>query len=215
MFEKNLWSQFGPGERITVLSCEDDEREAESVVSGLQHHMFSHRTKFSDYAILYRSNHQSRLLEQQLREKNIPYYLSGGISFFALGEIKDVMAYLRIVSNLADDNALLRIINTPRRELGTTSVQKLVEFAAQQRCSLLEATDYPELEKVLTPRAYRSLREFKTWLEKMHQRTEQPDAHKLFRKIINDIQYEQWILDTQADEIQAQRKLNNVNELLQ
>ena len=215
VFEKKLWSQFGPGETITVLSCEDDEREAESVITGLQHHMFSQRSKFSDYAILYRSNHQSRLLEQQLREKNIPYYLSGGISFFALGEIKDVMAYLRIVSNLSDDNALLRIINTPRRELGTTSVQKLVEFAAQQRCSILEAAQMPELEKILTPRAYRNFLEFKHWLENLHQQSEQPSADKLCQKIIHDVQYEQWILDTQADEVQAQRKLKNVNELMQ
>lgn len=213
VFEKKLWSQFGPGEMITLLSCDDDEREAESVVTGLQHHMFSQRTKFSDYAILYRSNHQSRLLEQQLREKNIPYYLSGGLSFFALGEIKDIMAYLRIIANLSDDNALLRIINTPRRELGTTSVHKLVEFAARQQCTLLEATELSELEKTLTPRAYRNLLEFKNWIDHLHQQSEQIRPDKLFQKIIHDIQYEEWLTDTQADETQAQRKINNVNEL--
>ena len=120
VFEKRLWSQYGSGDPITLLSCQDDEREAEQVVAELQHHMFQQRTRFSDYAILYRSNHQSRLFEQQLREKNIPYYLSGGLSFFAYSEIKDIMSYLRIVTNPEDDSALLRIINTPRRELGAT-----------------------------------------------------------------------------------------------
>ncbi len=215
VFEKKLWSQFGAGDPITILSCADDASEAESIVTNLHHHVFTNRTRFADYAILYRSNHQSRLLEQQLREKNIPYYLSGGISFFALGEIKDVMSYLRIIANMSDDNALLRIINTPRRELGTTSVQKLVEFAAQKKCSLLETVDYPDLQEALTPRAYRSFVEFKQWIEQLHRQDGEVTPDKLFQKILNDLQYEQWLTDTQADEIQAQRKINNVNELYQ
>ncbi len=213
IFDKRLWSQFGAGDPITILSCEDDEREAESVVANLQHHMFTNRTRFSDYAILYRSNHQSRLLEQQLREKNIPYYLSGGLSFFALGEIKDIMAYLRIVCNPTDDNALLRIINTPRRELGTTSVQKLVAFAASQCCALLEAVDLPELRDHLTPRACRSIVDLKNWLENTARQIEHMNPAKLFKRIIDDLQYEDWLRDTNPDEIQAQRKINNVNEL--
>jgi len=215
VFEKKLWSQFGAGDPITVLSCLDDEREAESIVTNLQHHLFTNRTRFADYAILYRSNHQSRLLEQQLREKNIPYYLSGGLSFFALGEIKDVMSYMRIVTNMQDDNALLRVINTPRRELGTTSVQKLVEFAAQKQCSLLETADYPDLKELLTPRAYRSFTEFRQWIEHLNRQDAEISPDKLYQKILADIQYEQWLTDTQADEVQAQRKINNVNELYQ
>lgn len=215
VFDKKLWSQFGAGDPITILSCADDEREAESIVTTLQHHLFTNRTRFADYAILYRSNHQSRMLEQQLREKNIPYYLSGGLSFFALGEIKDIMAYLRIISNPTDDNALLRIINTPRRELGTTSVQKLVEFSARQKCSLLDAADHPELKDALSPRACRSFVEFRQWIDQLYRQDGEISPDKLFQKILNDVQYEQWLTDTQADEIQAQRKINNVNELYQ
>jgi len=215
VFEKKLWSQFGPGDPITILSCADDEREAESIVTNLQHHIFNKRTRFGDYAILYRSNHQSRLLEQQLRENDIPYYLSGGTSFFALGEIKDVMSYLRIFANMSDDNALLRIINTPRRELGTTSVQKLVEFAAQKKCGLLEAAEFPDLKDTLTPRAYRSFIEFKQWIEQLQRQDGELTPYQLFHKMLNELQYEQWLTDTQADETQAQRKINNVNELYQ
>ena len=215
VFEKKLWSQFGPGDPITILSCTDDEREAESIVTNLQHHLFNNRTRFGDYAILYRSNHQSRLLEQQLREKDIPYYLSGGTSFFALSEVKDIMSYLRIFANMSDDNALLRVINTPRRELGTTSVQKLVEFAAQKKCGLLEAAEFPDLKDTLTPRAYRSFGELKQWIEQLQRQDGELTPYQLFQKILNELQYEQWLTDTQPDEMQAQRKINNVNELYQ
>lgn len=214
IFEKNLWSQFGPGDPITLFSSQDDEREAEQVVADLQHHMFQQRTQLRDYAILYRSNHQSRLFEQQLREKNIPYYLSGGLSFFAYSEIKDVMAYLRLVANPDDDNALLRIINTPRRELGTGSVQKLVQFASEQELRLLESLEHEGLAKAVPPRAYKRLIEFRDWLASMNRLVESDSPDTLFMKIISDLDYEGWLKDTQADEEQAMRKINNVNDLL-
>ena len=100
------------------------------IVSELIHHRFVRRSCNSDYAILYRANHQSRLSERALREHYVPYYLSGGISFFAYAEIKDIMAYLRLLSNPDDDNAFLRIVNTPRREIGPGSVEKLANYAA-------------------------------------------------------------------------------------
>jgi len=215
IFEKNLWSQFGPGDPITIFSSQDDEREAEQVVADLQNHMFQHRTKFSDYAILYRSNHQSRMFEQQLREKNIPYYLSGGLSFFAYSEIKDVMAYLRIVSNPDDDNALLRIINTPRRELGTGGVQKFVQFASEQQMRLVECMDHEGLAKAVPPRAYKRLTELRDWLNHMNKLVESDKPDTLFLKIISDLDYEGWLRDTQPDEETAMRKINNVNDLHQ
>lgn len=213
IFEKKLWSQLGPGDPVTLMSSQDDEREAEQVVADLHHHMFQQRTQYSDYAILYRSNHQSRLFELQLREKNIPYYLSGGLSFFAYSEIKDVMAYLRIITNPDDDAALLRIINTPRRELGTNSVQKLVQFAAQQRLRLIESLEHDDLINALPPRAYKRFIELRVWLANMNRLVESDSPEVLFTKIISDLDYEGWLRDTQADEEQAMRKINNVNDL--
>ena len=214
VFEKKLWSQLGPGDAITVLSSQTDEQEAEQVVGSLMQHKFQKGTGFSDYAILYRSNHQSRMFEQQLREKEVPYYLSGGISFFALSEIKDLMAYLRIVVNPEDDNALLRIINTPRRELGPATVQNLVAHAATLGHGLLESTNDITLQTNLNSRACRNINEFRDWIFAMHRRSDSDDPLKLTRRIINDIGYEQWLHDTSPDEIQAKRRLENVNELL-
>lgn len=214
LFDKKLWSQLGPGDPITVLSSQTDQQEAEQVIAGLLQHKFQKGARFSDYAILYRSNHQSRVFEQQLREKDVPYYLSGGLSFFALGEIKDVMAYLRVVVNPEDDNALLRIINTPRRELGTATVQSLVEHAASLNKGLLESTSDVTLSINLNSRAIRNISEFRDWIEAMHRRVESDDPVKLVRRILNDIGYEQWLQDTAADEVQAQRKQANLDELL-
>jgi ATP-dependent DNA helicase Rep len=215
IFEKRLWSELGPGDPITLLSTQDEQTEAEQIVVDLMHHKFQNRSKFADYAILYRGNHQSRLFEQQLREKNIPYYLSGGISFFDYGEIKDTMAYLRVITNPDDDNALLRIINTPRRELGTTTVQTLVEHAAESRCGLLEAIGHAGLEQKLSARALNNVREFHDWLMNLNQRAESESPLSLLRVLLDDIAYSDWIKQSVSDEQQAKRKLDNVDELVQ
>ncbi|MCG6935771.1 MAG: UvrD-helicase domain-containing protein, partial [Proteobacteria bacterium] len=136
VISKRLWSELGFGEPVRILRTRNEEHEAEQVVSELLHHRFIHRTGYADYAILYRGNHQSRLFERMLREHDIPYYLSGGLSFFAYAEIKDIMAYLRLIANPDDDNALLRIVNTPRREIGPGTVEKLANYAAHQGHSL-------------------------------------------------------------------------------
>ncbi len=214
LFQKKLWSQLGSGDPITILSSQTDEQEAEQVVANLLQHKFQKGLRFSDYAVLYRSNHQSRVFEQQLREKDVPYYLSGGLSFFALSEIKDLMAYLRIVVNPDDDNALLRIINTPRRELGPATVQKLVEHAATLNKGLLESTNDITMQSSLSNRAYRNIIEFRDWLDHMHRRVESDDPARLVRTILNDIGYEQWLQDSAPDEAQAQRKIENINELI-
>ncbi|MBI1423746.1 MAG: AAA family ATPase [Gammaproteobacteria bacterium] len=215
IFEKRLWSELGPGDQITLLSTQDEQGEAEQIVVDLMHHKFQNRSRFADYAILYRGNHQSRLFEQQLREKNIPYYLSGGMSFFDYGEIKDVMAYLRIMTNPDDDNALLRIINTPRRELGTTTVQTLVEHATASRCGILEAIEHDGLQDKLSARAMNNVREFREWLQNLHRRTESESPLTLLRVLLDDIGYSDWIKQSISDEQQAKRKLENVDELVQ
>ena len=109
------------------------------MISELIHHQFQKQSRFDDYAVLYRGNHQSRIFERLLREHNIPYYLSGGTSFFAYTEIKDIMAYLRMLANPDDNNAFLRIANTPRRGIGPGTLEKLTAFANSQDCSLFTA----------------------------------------------------------------------------
>ena len=214
VFEKTLWSELGYGDPIKVLRTGNEELEAEQVISELMHHKFVHRTHFKDYAILYRGNHQSRLFERVLREHEIPYYLSGGISFFSYAEIKDIMSYLRLVANPDDDNAFVRIINTPRREIGPTTLEKLSNYANMRNSSLFNACFEMGLSEHLPARACDSLREFAEWVLDLSNTAENCDPISALTTMIKDINYDRWLLDNTKDEAQANRRIENVKELV-
>ena len=214
LFEKNLWSELGFGQPIRVLRCRTEEDEAEQVVAELNHHQFVNRTPFRDYAILYRGNHQSRAFERVLRENSIPYYLSGGMSFFAYSEIKDIMSYLRLITNPDDDNAFLRIANVPRREIGPGSLEKLSNFASKYGHSLFSACFDPFLGANTGNRASSNLAGFAHWLKDYALRSEDEKPVTLVRELLADIDYERWLLDTSKDEADAMRRMDNVLELV-
>ena len=140
-FDKRLWSALGHGDRIRIFTADDEQREAERVVSNIMRTQFQKQIRFGEFAVLYRSNHQARELEVRLREMRIPYRLSGGSSFFDRAEIRDLMAYLRLLTNPDDDSALLRIINTPRRGIGAGSLEKLAALASDRRQSMTATPD--------------------------------------------------------------------------
>ncbi len=125
VFEKRLFSELGYGAELKVLSANNEEHEAERVTGELIAHHFVNKTQYKDYAILYRGNHQSRVFEKFLMQNRIPYKISGGTSFFSRPEIKDLLAYLRVLTNPDDDSAFLRIVNTPKREIGPATLKKL------------------------------------------------------------------------------------------
>ncbi|HNF87857.1 MAG TPA: UvrD-helicase domain-containing protein, partial [Thiobacillaceae bacterium] len=125
LHEKNLWSELGLGDHIEIAQCRDDRNEAETVAMRISAHKFEHRTRFADYAVLYRGNHQARLVEEALREAKIPYQISGGQSFFDRTEIKDLTAYLRLIANQDDDPAFIRAATTPRRGIGPGTLERL------------------------------------------------------------------------------------------
>jgi len=214
VFEKALWSELGFGESLQVIRAANEEQEAEKVTTRLLHHKFKHRTEYRDYAILYRGNHQSRLFERALREYNIPYYLSGGTSFFAYTEIKDIMCYLRVITNPDDDNAMLRIINTPRREIGPGTLEKLVSFAADTNSSLFAAMHDPSIANALPNRAVSRIQYFCEWLDKKVNSVENDSPTLTVKSLISDIDYPQWLLDSYPDEKIAKRKMENVDELI-
>ena len=147
LFEKNLWSEHGPGDPVRVFAAKDEENEAESVVLRLLAHKFEHRTRFADYAILYRSNHLSRVFEEQLRTHKVPYTVSGGTSFFDYAEIKDLTAYLRLIANPDDDPAFIRAITTPKRGIGNSTLEKLASHAGSRNISLFEAAYEPAMAR--------------------------------------------------------------------
>ena len=139
LFGKKLWSDLGVGEAIQVSAMDSEEAEAESIAVRLSAGRFERQAEWRDFAVLYRSNHQARALEQALRNLRIPYTISGGQSFFDKAEIRDILAYLRLVANDSDDPAFIRAVTTPRRGIGQQTLQTLGQFAAERQLSLFEA----------------------------------------------------------------------------
>ncbi|TCT24011.1 UvrD-helicase domain-containing protein [Thiobaca trueperi] len=213
VFEKRLWSDLGPGERPRVLTCKDEAHEAERVASEILHLKFAEDVAFGDIAILYRGNHQARPFEQALREHNIPYFLSGGTSFFARAEIKDIMAYLRLLANPADDVAFLRIVNTPRREIGPTTLEQLAGHARERDISLLAACAEPGLDAELTARQRDRLGAFARLIADHGQRTAS-DPVSAVSALIEAIDYPAWLRENASSQAVADRRYENVTDLL-
>ncbi|MDO8703425.1 MAG: UvrD-helicase domain-containing protein [Sulfuricaulis sp.] len=214
IYEKALWCECDYGEPLRVLQARGDDHEADRIVSEMLYHKFKNNTDFRDYAILYRENNQARVLERVLRERRIPYYLSGGTSFFDKTEIKDVMAYLRLLCNPGDDNAFLRVINTPRREIGPTTLEPLAAHAAELGTSLLQASLDFGIERRLTAKQVSMLRAFSNWLTDMIGKATDEAPAKLVCDMLADLHYEEWLKDTCNDHKIAQRRMENVLELV-
>lgn len=214
IFTKNLWSELGYGDPIRVIETRDEEHEAERVISEIVSHQFKHRTDYSEYAILYRGNHQSRQFERVLREHRIPYFLSGGTSFFSHTEVRDIMAYLRLLVNNDDDAAFLRIVNTPRREIGPSTLEKLAAYATHRGISLFAASFEIGLEQHLSERAVARLRQFTEWVVTMSDRAVRSDPIDAVKDIVPSIDYALWLRDNSTDDRAADRRMDNVNELI-
>jgi ATP-dependent DNA helicase Rep len=214
VFEKQLWSAMGEGDPIRVIGCRDDDHESEKVVSELLYHKLKHQANFKDYAILYRSNHQSRPIERVLREHNVPYFLTGGTSFFSRVEVKDIMAYLRLLANQDDDNAFLRVINTPRRGIGSSTLQALGNYATERKTSLFGACFEIGLAEQLSAKAMMNLEHFSKWLVDIADRAKRGDLMSAIRDLIEEIEYRGWLEETSGDPNKAERRMENVEELL-
>ncbi|MEW8505910.1 MAG: DNA helicase Rep [Candidatus Thiodiazotropha sp.] len=212
-FEKRLWSDLGPGAELRVMECGNEMQEAERVVSEIIHLKFTAKAANSDFAILYRGNHQAKQFEKALRSHNIPYFLSGGTSFFARTEVKDVMAYLRLLANPLDDSAFLRIINTPRREIGPNTLEKLSAYAQQRETGLLPACRELGLQSVLNSRACDRLHRFSQLIETRAREAENNPVEAV-RKLVDEIDYEDWISANASSDSVAERRMENVNDLL-
>lgn len=203
------------GEQIRVLQCPNEDAEAEKVATDILNHKLMNRTEFRDYAVLYRGNFQARVLETKLREFQIPYKISGGQSFFGRAEIKDVMAYLRLVINPDDDNAFLRVINTPKREIGPATLEKLGSYAQQRGCAMFAACDEMGLSLHVGERAQHRLQEFSSWLQDTARAiVDGDDPLAAIKQMLSDIQYMDYLLDQSATPQAAERRMESVNSFL-
>ncbi len=212
-FEKKLWSALGEGEMLRAVPCSNSEAEADKVVTEILSTKFQSRGEYEDFAILYRGNHQSRLFERKLREHNIPYKVSGGTSFFERAEVKDILAYLRLIANTSDDAAFLRIVNTPRREIGASTLETLGNYATERDISLLDACFEMGLRSKLSDRALMRLERFADWIYERVRRAEDENAYRLVRDVIYEINYEDWLKETCSSDTIAEKRMENVEEV--
>ena len=224
VFEKKLWSELGDGEPVRVLECDGEEHEAERAVARIQSLRggtsgtglsgSGESLKFSEFAVLYRANHQARVFEHKLRAAQIPYKVSGGQSYFDRAEIKDLCAWLRLLVNPDDDPAFLRACTTPKRGIGHQTLGSLGEFAARWKVSLFEALFAPSLAATLKGRAIDALQEFGRTLNDLQQRAGRTrgaeDAKALLLAWLKDIGYEQHLHDSEDSEKLATARWGNV-----
>lgn len=217
VFEKKLWSEMGMGDHLRIISCANENQEVERVASEIIVHKFKNRTKNRDYAVLYRGNHQARLMERALREQNIPYIISGGKSFFEHAEIKDVMSYLKVIVNPDNDAAFLRVVNTPRREIGASTLEKLAAYATNRNISLFDATQEFGLSTVLQDKALKRVQYFGEllldWI-KQADSIQGEEVSSFIKQVIEQIEYDNWLHETASNPKQAERRINNVRDFI-
>jgi ATP-dependent DNA helicase Rep len=223
IYEKKLWSEFGEGEPVRVLECDEEEHEAERAVTAIQviranAGNYGGAVEYSDFAILYRANHQSRVFEQALRRAQIPYKVSGGQSFFDRAEIKDLCAWLRLLVNQDDDPAFIRAATTPKRGIGHQSLATLGEFAGKRKISLFEALYDQALPYAINGRSLNALHDFGRTVNDLQYRAKQTsgadNARPLLLDWLKDIGYEQHLYDHEEHEKLAAQRWTNVLDFI-
>ncbi|WP_370980622.1 DNA helicase Rep [Agaribacterium sp. ZY112] len=213
-FDKTLWSDLGLGEPIRAIRCPSEDSEAERVATEILTQKMRRGLGFKDFAILYRGNHQSRLLELKLQHHQVPYNISGGTSFFARAEVKDVMAYLRLLVNPDDDNAFLRVINTPRRQIGTSTLEALGRYSTERDIGLLSACTELGAASVLPEKSHQRVRDFALWLEHVKNNCHNNEPIGAIQEMLEDIDYEGWLHQNASSPKVAEKRWENVYTLI-
>ncbi|WP_067869785.1 DNA helicase Rep [Neptuniibacter marinus] len=214
VYEKTLWSDMGMGDPIRVIHTRNEDAECDRIATETLDLHLRNNIQFKDMAILYRGNFQARLLEMKLQHYQVPYKLNGGTSFFARAEIKDLMSYLKVLVNPDDDNAFLRIINLPRREIGPSTLQKLGQYSVERQISMFNACEELGLEQVMPANALERLRRFCSWMKHIYRQCHQGDPIAAIYEMMRDIDYEGWIAQNSSSDAMAEKRMQNVHFLM-
>ena len=212
---KQLWSQHGDGEPVRVWECRNNEHEAERVAAEIHYLKQAKEIPWGEFAILFRGNHQSRALEKALQLLRIPYHLTGGTAFLDRGEVKDALAWLRVLANPDDDAAFLRAIAAPKRDVGATTLEKLAALAQQAQLPMSRAADNISLLKQLTPRAANGLNEFSAIVHRLRDASERLTPAELTRELLQQTGLLAMVRAQCKDEASYLRRKENLDELAQ
>ena len=209
--DKNLWTENSEGNKIVYFRGDNEQGEAQFVVGKMKELVKQENRKLSDMAILYRTNAQSRVMEEVLLKSNIEYSIVGGTKFYDRKEIKDILAYLRLIANPDDDISLQRIINVPKRGIGSTSVDKMANFAANHDISINQGLDSVELMG-LSPKITKAVAEFRDLVRSYTQMQEYLSVTELVEEVLDKTGYRDML--KAENTIESQSRLENIEEFL-
>jgi DNA helicase II / ATP-dependent DNA helicase PcrA len=207
---KNLWTENAEGNKIMYFRADSEQGEAQFVIGKIQELLRNGR-KLSDMAILYRTNAQSRVIEESFLKSNIDYNIVGGIKFYDRKEIKDVLAYLRLISNPDDDISLLRVINVPKRAIGSTSIDKIANFATMHDLSMYQALETIEMIG-LSPKAEKAAIEFRNLITTYTRQQEFLSVTELVEEVLEKSGYREMLKAEKS--LESQSRLENLDEFL-
>jgi superfamily I DNA/RNA helicase len=213
---KSLWSENGDGDRIRVVQVPDDEEEANFVTSEIQRLQLSQGVPWTDFAVIFRMNAQSRLLEANLRRLQIPYRIVGSHSFFDRREVKDLLAYLSCITNPQDDISLLRIINTPARGIGSSTIESALAFSNSEKKNLFQIFRSDSFHTRLTKRSSLSIRQFMDLIDSYETKLSQPltKMADVVYDLVRDIGYVESLRRSSHSPEEAQNREENVREMI-
>ncbi|HSI12324.1 MAG TPA: UvrD-helicase domain-containing protein [Chthoniobacter sp.] len=213
---KKLWSAAGDGEKVRIVGMSDDRQEAEFITNEIAQRAVTESAGHEDFAILFRMNAQSRLIETNLRQLNIPYRIIGGKSFFDRREVKDLLAYANCLVNTDDDVSLLRIINTPARGISSTTVENATEFSAKNKCSVFDALRNEEFRSTLMKRTVDSIDRFTELLDGFETKLNTPlsDHAVVLRELIKETGYMEDLRRTCKTPEEALSRETNLVEMM-
>jgi ATP-dependent DNA helicase Rep len=211
--EKSLWSEHAEGAPVRVFVCRDDDHEAERVAADIAHQQHLHKLAWHEVAVLYRGNHQSRALEKALRLARVPYAVTGGTEFLERTEVKDVLAYLRLIANPDDDAAFLRVANVPRREIGAGTLERLGELAQARQASLLRAARSDAVLAQFGARQASALATFAALIDALADASTTLPPADLIEELLRRTAYLDHLGTEGKTEAARKRRLDNVREL--
>ncbi|CAL4325970.1 ATP-dependent DNA helicase Rep [Buchnera aphidicola (Protaphis terricola)] len=210
--KKKLFSKLKYGNKIKIIIGENEEAEAEKIAQKIIFQCTQEKIKYKNYAILYRGNYQSQILEKIFLKRNIPYNISNNTSFFSHPEIKDLLSYLRLITNHNDNYAFLRIVNTPHRKIGVTTINKIEKFSIERNISFFKAVDNPKIKTVLRNSTINKIKKFTLWVQKMTNLSISEPIN-ILNIIIHDIKYKSWLKKHLKESEKIKKSIKNINTL--
>jgi DNA helicase-2/ATP-dependent DNA helicase PcrA len=209
---KTLWTENEEGEPLVLLKCADEKDEASQIAKYIKHETSKKKMAFKDFAVLYRTNAQSRTMEDFFRREKIPYSIIGGVEFYKRKEVKDVIAYLRVISNQSDEESLLRIMNFPQRGIGSTTVVRMIAFARKHNLSLFQTMSRVFEVIDIKERIQKNVKQFKTLLDKYIGLKDKLSADELIRALVDELGLIKLFKEEGTQE--SLQRMENISELL-